>query len=173
MSNRTAGLRRETQTPEYQSYLLTNHLKYLPTYSQHLNITNSSPIFYYNFPISSRSNTIHSRRRFTFTVLLYNNTSILVDISSTTHRAWHEATSSAASALRWQIRSLPWARDVCCRRREPTFPHDNQSGICHSVQVRSDAKSHITPHAIMNHKTRICYTTPPPIQTCSKQGYLS
>ena len=52
---------------------------------------------------------------------------------------------------------FPWARDICCRRREPTFPHDNQSGTWHSVQVRSDATSHITPNAIMNHKTRICY----------------
>ena len=100
----------------------------------------------------------HSRRRFTFTVLLSLNTSVLVNIPRTNPRASHEATPSRTSALRWPIKRPPLSTWRLLQSRRPTFFYGNQSGIWHSVQVRSDAKSHIIPNAIINHKTCICYT---------------
>ena len=93
--------------------------------------------------------------------LTYQNTSVLANISNTNPRASHEATPSGASALRRPIRGLPLSTWRLLQSRRPTFPHGNQSGIWHSVQVRSDAKSHIIPNAIMNHTTCICYTYTP------------
>ena len=138
-------------TDTNKSSLLTNHLKYLPTYSQHLNITSSSPIFYYIFPISSRSHIINSLRRFTFTVLLSNNTSVLFDISSTTPResrllSRHHAKPNRAIVSETNQSAPPeniMSAAVTSATLIPTIPHGNLSGICHSVQVRSDAKSHI------------------------------
>ena len=89
--------------------------------------------------------------------LIYQNTSVLANISSTNPRASHEATPSGASALRWPIRRLPLSTWRLLQSHRPTFPHGNQSGTWHSVQVRSDAKSHIITNAIMNHKTCVCY----------------